>query len=277
MQVDPQRLANHLARLHFRDKNKGIQTVLLRDRFACVARTMDSSLIVSAPGLEGVEPLPREIGVDLPILIGSLRLPMHRERDEKFEWVGIPTDLSLTPERLLLRVSDSTVRLILVHPSTVESQVDPEVAEELFSQGPDRQGVPLHVLPWFEEARQWIKEEGLPEELTKTVPAMAALLKAQTVILEFGPQGGRFLIYGGGKSKSPGIDLAKIPHHLSVKRDYSLNFDVQPLVSLLLKLGRGVPRPRIHLLGPRSPVLFTTGDGYRYLLFPREARRTLRD
>ena len=103
---------------------------------------------------------------------------------------------------------------------------------------------------------------------------MVALLQARKVVLEVGPKGSRFLIPGGGKLKPPDINLADFPHHLTAKKRYRLTFDVNPLVNLLLIL-RHVPRPCIHVSGPRSPVLFTTGDGFRYLLFPREARRTL--
>lgn len=282
MEVDPQRLADHLERLDFRETKEGIQRVLLRDRFACVARTMDSTLIVAAPALEGVEPLPKEIGMDLHPLIGSLRLLMFRERDYKGKWlVGRPADLSLTSERLVLKGvlkgQAVTMKLRRVPPSLVESQVDPEVAEELFRRVPDGPGVPLALTEWLEDARQWLEEGDfrLPrEEWTEIVPLLAAIHRACKVVLEVGPKGGHFIIAGGRAFKPAGVSVAKIGHYLTAEKPYKLTFTVQPLANLLHKL-RHAPDPRIHLAGPRKPVLFTTGDGFKYLLSARLARRTL--
>ena len=281
MQVDPQRLADHLAGLYIRGA-KGIETVLLRDRFTCVARTMDSSLLVAAPELEGVEPLPQEVGVDLRTLIGTLWLPEFGERREG-KWVGLPTDLSVTSGRLVIKTQESSGwihRLFLVQSSTVESHVDLTVAQRLFSQVPDGPGMLLNMSRtgvFSEDAWQWIQIDDAavrPAELTKTIPALAELLRAREVILKVGPKGGIFYIERPDDINGDATYIAEIHHHLTAEQPYKLTFDVRPLVDVLGKL-RHATEPRIHLAGPRKPVLFTTDTGFRYLLRSHEVLRTL--
>lgn len=291
MQVDSQRLANHLARLHFPGP-QGIKTVVLRGRYASAAHTLDHHLVVVAPPLEGVEPPAEEIGVDLDKLIRSLRLPMFCEYDRsKRVRVSLPTDLSVTPEHLVLRGSaDATVKLRLARPSTVESQMSQADAEALFAafeipggagsdagpEVPPAVDSPAVVKAWAAQIREWKEEEEVPRTpLIEATPVVAAVLHAKKVVLSLGRTGGRIYIRGKKKGQPGGdVDLAELPYAGTVKKPYQLTFAAEPLLPLLVKL-QDAPEPHIHLFGPRRPVVFTTGDGFRYLLASREARRTL--
>ncbi len=76
MQVDPQRVADHLTRLYMPGgpENAQVRHVVLRGHFECAAKSADGSLVVTIPPLADVPSLPEEVGIDLRSLIGSLRL-----------------------------------------------------------------------------------------------------------------------------------------------------------------------------------------------------------
>lgn len=264
MEIDPACVAAHLRKVHF----PSIPTVVLRDQFIVIAQNHDHNLLVATPPLEGVEPLPDEVGVNLRHLIFTLR-------QLKF------TSVSVTPGRLLLekptKPHEGTVSLVRLRPEAVESRVEPALAEEMFAECAGAPGMPLASLSaaeqwaeqWPEADQKYFPEPPPGEPVSPVVVTAATGVEADSVVLEVGPEGGQFVLSG-----KDFMWLMKMPHRLRTAEAYTLTFDVHPLVDVIKKLGRA-SGACIHLGGPRKPVLFTTADGFRYLVVPREAWRTL--
>jgi hypothetical protein len=280
MRINPRDLARHLSRIRIPGPpEKEIRKVTLGGRFESTTATRDASLVVIAPPLAGVEELPEEVAVDLETLIGTLRTSLFYRKEivpglggEKR--IPLPVDLVLTDERLLLSAEESesggVVELLRFTNADhdimskyaakviVRVEEGAESASLDFAPAEDWTGLPA---PGAEgEAKKWTEQAG------KTVGAS----RARAVILQCGRKEASLSGPIGDEEEGE----FRIPIPLRSEKPYKLTFPSRSVVYVLdlLRKSKGV---QIRVAGSTGPVLFTTEDGFRYLLQAKEGARTL--
>ena len=257
MKIDPLPLAHHLERLRMPGL---IERAAVRGRFQADAIGARDCMLVSIPPLEHVEELPTAIGVNLKILIGTLR-DLHVVA-KKAGLGAAEVEITVEGNRLVLSATElkQVTRLMIFRPETA-SYIAPDTAEELLPKGDGQL-----LLGWNEWTGKFlddVKTIGNLERVIKT-------LKGKTVELSVGPDrdDGAFTVPSMGERA-----IATIPHSLTAPKPYTLTFAAGPFVAILAALSKpaALPHlpPRLFLQGPKNSVLFSTDDDYRYLLLPQ--------
>lgn len=278
MRIDPIALSNHLSRIYIPGPY-GIRDAVFRGQWECVARSRDQSIVAAAPPLAGAEPLPE------PLCVSNLRLLIRALQAAPGADSGDEVEIEVADGRLVVRptvdASGYALRLLLVAEAQfIDSQIEERTVAELFEQLPEAEGTPFKSLPWDERVKEAFEdydEAEVTDHASTVVEKMAKLLQAKRVVLHLGPDEGWWQVLSEPKpdSKSRTADVVEIFHHFRSEKPYRLTFDGGPLLSLTRLLNK-VPDPHIFLHGPRSLVMFSDADGYRWLLSPTESRRAIR-
>ncbi|MFO7894812.1 MAG: hypothetical protein R6U63_13840 [Longimicrobiales bacterium] len=247
MKVDAAAVVRHLKRVYM--PGAGIRDAVLRDRWETAAEGKD--VVVVAPPLAGAAPLPEPFGIELKPVIDAM------------DHLGPAVEVTAEHSHLALhRVGDpgNAVRLLRIDidddPGHVSSWIDPGTARDVFDRLPaaSAQPVATATLREVEDARR--------------------MLGAERVELRVGPHGGAWTVVGSAERTHTG-QRATIGTDLTADESYTLTFDAGPVRGLLPVLFRWANNPRIHLHGPKRPVVFVDDDGWRWMLAPREARHTV--
>lgn len=287
MEINPQRLHAHLSRLRLAagPEDAQINDVVLHGQFECTAKTRDGSLVVAVPPLAGVEPLPEAVGVDLRMLIGTLRLSRRDEKDANGDWVWLPAiTLTLDPARLALAPVNPAptdfsgrVRLLRIRPEYAAHALDPTTAAVFLAEASTGQ---MEFV--FGQATIPDDSVSLSAEQVEDIDKAVQTAQAREVTLVGAPIGsvlrGPIMIRRYERGKPLPLEEGgtfEAPVAWKPAQPATLTFSTFPFLSVLHALRRAPAPVSIHIPGPRRPVLFSTTDGYRYALVPREARRAL--
>lgn len=234
MQIDRKDLELHLNRISCRGQ---IKEAVFSGAFATTAITPDMLLLVIAPGLDGVDDLPQEIGLaDLEKLRTACRL-----FTDAGEEVGAAADVSIVDNNLVIQNQRGRSRLVTAAAKTIATRVSPDTVKALQEQVGDL-SIPL------------------TRETIEDVRDAFAGLKAEEIELSVGPDGGQIRIGG------PNSDQAELPlPDLKSPEEYALTFSGH-LIDVLTTVTD--EDATLLLAGPGKLITIRDGD-YNYMLSPR--------
>jgi protein-tyrosine-phosphatase len=220
------------------------------------------------------EPLPEDVGVvDLGVLIGVLRLVGRRVSTVK---------LTLTSERLVLDPGWMRPQLLRHEPSYCAHALDPALATKLFARAASEAKGELAVVDWKDEVDA-AATDAVVSSLTRDAATAIKIIEPDVLVLDVDPEGATLRVGQGRTYARPPEplfvfqDSVSFPVH-NIKRPYQLTFNPHPLLNVLHVLRSSARRPVRLRFGDdkRFPyLLFTTGDGFQYLVAALEARHTL--
>ena len=234
MNIDRKDLELHLHRIACRGQ---INEVVFNGAFATAAITPDMLLLVIAPGLNGVDPLPQEVGIaDLEKLLTACQL-----FTDAGEEVGAEADVSIVDNTLVIQNQRGRCRLLTAAPKTIATRVAAETVKALEAQ------VGTLVVP-------------LTRAMIEDVRDAFAGLKAEEIELSVGPEGAQIRIGG------PNSDLAELElPELKSPEAYALTFSGH-LIDVLTTVTD--EDATLLLAGPGKLITIRDGE-YSYLLSPR--------
>lgn len=234
MHIDRKDLALHLHRISCRGQ---IKEAVFSGAFATAAITPDMLLLVIAPGLNGVDPLPQEIGLaDLEKLVTACRL-----FTDQGEEVGAEAEIDVVDNVLVIQNQRGRSRLITGAPKTIATRVAPETVKALEGQ------IGTLSVP-------------LTRESIEDVRDAFSGLKAEEVTLTVGPEGGLICI------GVPNSDQAELPlPDLKAPEQYDLTFSAHLIDVLSTVTDEDAV---VVLAGPGKLIAIRDGE-YSYLLSPR--------
>lgn len=238
MLVNRKQLSNHLAKIY---TNGQVKEAVLYDGFACNALNVDHQLLVMAPSLESVEPLPDPVGcVDVALLrkaLGSL---------------GGDTDqvsVAFEDDRILVdQKHGGRLRLITASPSLIQSAVKDETVEKVKGFFP-------------EDPVQFNLGSAVIEGVLET----AGMLDPDVMTLKVQEKSG-VLVVGVATGHYAEFDVqAKT---LDDEKPYELVFDAK-LVSDVFKQLSDYTQTKITLSGEGSVISVNEGE-YSWIISPQE-------
>lgn len=234
MNIDRKDLDLHLHRISCRGQ---IKEAVFGGAFATAAITPDMLLLVVAPGLNGVDPLPEEVGIaDLEKLRIACRL-----FTDAGEEVGAAAEITIVDKVMVIQNQRGRSRLITALPKTIATRVPPETVKAL-------------------EAQVGAVEVPLTRETIDDVRDAFAGLKAEEITLQVGPKGGMIRV-GGANTDQAELELAE----LKAPEEYTLTFS-DHLIDILTT----VTDEDATLLLAGAGKLIAIRDGeYSYYLSPR--------
>lgn len=232
MLVNRNSLVAHLKRIHC---DGMIGDVVLAESLEVAALTVPKDMLVIAPPLEGIQPLPRMIGVmDLGRLITALEKLVEGETE-----VAIGFDPSRP--RLQLYTPDGTVHFLTTRPVLIGTMVYPANVERI---------------------QAWTNGKSaaaLPRSVVEFVLASTPILRAETVTFEVSPTGTRVVI---GHEL---YDYAEcLFEHLTDETRYDLILRTHLLIAVLKQIGDWT-QSEFVVCGPDSVVAIRCA-GYEYIL-----------
>lgn len=234
MRIDRKDLELHLRRISCGGQ---IKEAVFNGAFATAAITPDMLLLVTAPGLNGADPLPQEIGLaDLEKLRTACRL-----FTDAGEEVGAAAEIDVVDNVLVIQNQRGRSRLVTAAPKTIATRVVPETVKALEGQ------IGTLSVP-------------LTRETIEDVRDAFAGLKAEEVTLTVGPEGGQIRI-GGENSDQAELELPD----LKAPEQYDLTFSAH-LIDVLTTVTE--EDATVVLSGPGKLIAIRDGE-YNYLLSPR--------
>jgi len=235
MRIDRKDLEQHLFRLSCRGQ---IKEAVFSGGFATAAITPDMLLLVIAPGLNGVDNLPEEIGIaDLERLRTACRL-----FTDAGEEVGAEAEVTVENGKLVIQNQRGRSRLRTALPKTIATRVAPETVKALQAQ------VGTTSVP-------------LTREAIEDVRNAFAGLKAEELSLAVGPSGGMIRV-GGENDDQAELTLPD----LKSAETYELTFSGH-LIDVLTTVTE--EDATLLLAGPGKLITIQDGE-YTYLLSPRQ-------
>lgn len=235
MLVARKRMIDHLGKIF---ANGQIKEAVLQDAFGCNALNVDGQLLVLAPSLKGVEPLPEPVGlVDVSLLSSALK-SLGGDTDEVA--VDFEDDRILVDER-----HGGRIRLLTAAPNLIQSSVKQETVDKvLASAGKDSSEVALSQ----------VVVQGLLE--------FSSLLKPEIITLKVGKKASEFVV-GQSTGHYAEFDLAA-----KAKAAYELVFSAKLIIDVFRQLN-DYTSTKITLTGPDSIIVVSEGE-YRYVISPQE-------
>lgn len=238
MQVERKRFMEHLAKIH---ANGQIKEAVLHDSFACNALNGDGQLMVMAPSLKGVEPLPDQVGVTDVALLRSFIKSVGGEGEQ----IGLEFK---DAEIHLGHRHGGQIEMKTALPHLINSVVKPETVSKVVASIP-----------------KGAAEFPLSQATIQGVQETSGLIKPEIITLQVGKKGSTFVV---GQSTG---HIAKFPCEAKCGRgqdDYELIFSAKLLLDAFAMM-HDYTATKIQLTGPDSMVVLSEG-AYKYVVSPQE-------
>lgn len=269
MKVNRNSLIQHLTRIMC---NGQVNQAVFHGAFGTRAMTLDTSLVVWAPEMDGVEPFHDDVGMgDLAKLLKSLGILSGPGK------AGEEVSIYLEDNRLVIDEEHRGImRLMVAQPKTIGTRVEDKTVDELLATIPDvdgdgdeapktkRKTAKKKATKRSTAASPKVFPEGvipLTRSLIEGIKVTFGVYKVEEVQLFAGPQGGRVVV---GNENS---DLAEFESaELRTTEPRSMVFggyfvDVLSVVS-------DFSSATLQIAGPKHPALIRDGD-FRYIISPR--------
>lgn len=217
-----------------------ISEAVFTDGFATAALGEDHLLMVIAPALPGLEPLPHPVGLaDLPTVIKSFAIAAGEGNE------GVDVSLRVEDDRLIIEEEAADLYLMTAAPKTIGTRVEESTVEKVQAKAPAKgSGVPL--------SRKFI------DEISKAFSSF----KVAEVEVEVGPKGGQVRV--GNDHSHYAVFPSK---DLKSKESYTLLFD-KHFVDVLSQI-TDYSEAALYLGGPDTLVRIQDGP-YAYFLSPKQ-------
>lgn len=237
MLVDRKRMIEHLTKIYTSNQ---IKEAVLTEAFSCNALNADGQLLIVAPSLKGIEPLPEPVGlVDVDLFISALKsLSSSDEVAVDFE-----------DERILVDSRHGgRIRLLTAATNLIQSAVKQETVDKVLETVPDK-----------------APEVPLSQDVIKGVLDACSLVKPEIITLKVGKKASEFVV---GQTTGHYVEHDLPAKTAKGEQPYELIFAAKLVIDVFRQL-TDYTSTKITLTGPDSIVVVSEG-AYRYVISPQE-------
>lgn len=252
MLINRKAMVDHLGKVYC---NGQVKEAVFTEGFECAALNADHQLVVLAPGLKGVEPLPEPVGVIDVSLFKRALSSLAGDSDE--------VAIDFEDNRIKLEQKHGgRIRLLTATVNLISSAMKPATVQKI------REMFPVAPPPKKGKKAAPVVDGAVPlsETVIKGYLEQAGLIGPETVTLRVGKTGS-VLVIGQESGHMGELDIpAKLDDG---EKSYELIFSAKLMTDVFKQLS-DYTQTSLILTGPDSMAGIREG-GYEYVLSPQEA------